>query len=139
MYTELELNDEWTRDVLFNVMFHQEESFMTQESWMNYIVKSPDIKTGLFSSLDQVRRFRDLGNKMYQALPNPYLKGWKPSELDNPPQFSDDLPENENEITDILRKCGALSTSPADIAHDKADLDMIQRYCEEFVRKKKSD
>ena len=109
VYTELELNDEWTRDVLFNVMFHQEESFMTQESWMNYIVEYPDIKTGLFSSLDQVRRFRDLGNQMYLHYPNPYLRGWKPAELENPPLIPDDIPDSEADIPAMRKTSGGFS------------------------------
>ena len=100
------------------------------------VLKNHDFIASQLRSLEQVRRFRDLGNRMYRALPNPYLKGWKPAELDNPPQFYDDSPEDEAEIADILRKNGSFSVSPPDIAQDRADLDMIQRYCEEFVRKK---
>lgn len=53
-----------------------------------------------FQTVEQVWRFRDLGNRLYQALPHPVLRGWKPYNIENAPRLHDDNPERDEDIPD---------------------------------------
>ena len=33
-------------------------------------------------------------------MPNPVLRGWKPSEIENPPALPDEIPEKDEDIPD---------------------------------------
>ena len=50
--------------------------------------------------MEQVEKFRDLGNRLYRVMPNPVLKGWRPCDLQNPPVLPDALPDSEEDIPD---------------------------------------
>ena len=100
---ELGLNDEWIRQLVRDCTFHQPVALCEKESWVMSVLRAESYGKIHFQTIEQVKRFRDLGNRLYQVLPNPVLKGWKPSELDNPPALLDDIPEKDEDIPDKRR------------------------------------
>ena len=101
---ELNLNDEWIKQLLDDCVLIQPYSLCNGESWVEGILRMESYGKIRFQTVEQVARFRDLGNRLYQALPNPVLKGWKPCELENPPLLSDDIPEKDEDIPDSRAK-----------------------------------
>ena len=107
LQTELGLDDKKARLTVSFVRDRQEQSFWFQESWVTDFLDGYDAKGELFNTVEQVKRFRDLANSMYQNLPNPFLRGWKPAEVDNPPELPDDLPRFirlKTETVDLTKK-----------------------------------
>lgn len=97
---ELGLDDEWGRQLVHDCAFLQPTALYEGESWVMAVLRSEDFGKIHFKTIEQVRRFRALGNRFYQAMPNPVLRGWKPSEIDNPPALLDDIPERDEDIPD---------------------------------------
>lgn len=97
---ELGLDDEWAEQLVHDCVFSQPNALCDGKSWVMEVLSQERYGKIQFRTLEQVRRFRDLGNKLYQAMPNPVLKGWKPSELDHPPALLDDIPEKDEDIPD---------------------------------------
>ncbi len=107
LQSDLGLDDKKARLTVSFVRDRQEQSFWFQESWVTDFLDGYDAKGELFSTVEQVKRFRDLANSMYQNLPNPFLRGWKPAEVENPPELPDELPRFirlKTETVDLTKK-----------------------------------
>ena len=98
--TELFLDDGWSDQLVDDCILYQPTALYEGSSWVNMVLSTEMYGKIRFQTVEQVRRFRDLGNRLYQALPNPVLKGWKPSEVENPPVLKDDIPESDEDIPD---------------------------------------
>lgn len=98
--TELGLDDEWTTQLVDDCLFLQPSALCEGKSWVMLLLGSEKYGKIHFRTIEQIERFRTLGNRLYQVLPNPVLRGWKPNEIDNPPALLDDIPEKEEEIPD---------------------------------------
>lgn len=96
--TEFDLDDSWGRQLLHNCIFSQPASICDGTSWVKDALSQEDNGQIHFRTIEQVKRFRDLGNRFYQVFPNPILKGWKPSEVENAPILIDDIPERAEDI-----------------------------------------
>lgn len=70
------------------------------ESWVISVLRGEAYGKIHFRTIEQVKRFRELGTRFFEAMPNPVLRGWKPSEIENPPVLPDDIPEKEEDIPD---------------------------------------
>lgn len=104
-HKELGLDCEEAWDMVSDTMSSQERALWFNESWVIDFIKSSAFKGTLrFKSPEQFRRFRDLGNNMYRNLPNPYLRGWKPAEFENPPALPDDFPKTKADMIRIMRE-----------------------------------
>lgn len=97
---ELQLDEEWTIQLLDDCGLNQPYALFKGTSWVIEALQMERFGKIQFKTIDQVERFRDLGNQLYQALPNPVLKGWKPSDLENAPVPCDDIPEKAEDIPD---------------------------------------
>ena len=97
---ELGLDDEWSRQLLNDCKLSQADALCEGSSWVQSVLNMESYGKIHFQTVDQVKRFRDLGNKLYLAIPNPVLKGWRPADLENPPLPSDDIPEKDEDIPD---------------------------------------
>ena len=96
--TEFELDDEWANDLVFECIFSQWLSLLEGDSWvMNVLIHVADGKMQ-FKTIEQVKRLRELGNSLYQVVPNPFLRGWKAMDLDNPLLPLDDIPYCDEDI-----------------------------------------
>ena len=51
-----------------------------------------------FKTVSQVERFRTLGTALYQRLPNPLFRGWRPIDVENPPKLPDEIPRRDKDI-----------------------------------------
>ena len=100
----LDHHEDWKAVIL--TMMAQEESLHTQKSWvLTFFMRSGEIESGMeIRSLKQIRLFRDLGNRMFRAVPNQYLRGWKPKEVDIPLTPPDDLPEDDAGLFHVLNE-----------------------------------
>ena len=98
--TELGLGDEWVRQLVHDCYFQQPTALYENDSWVIRVLQMESYGKIHFRTVEQVKSFRELGNRLYQVLPNPVLKGWKPSELDHPPVLLDDIPEKDEDIPD---------------------------------------
>jgi|GEM_PF-5908996 len=98
--TELGLDDEWCEQLAHDCIFHQALALCDNKSWVMGVLESERYGKIHFRTVDQVRRFRDLGNGAYLVMPNPVLRGWPPAEIDHPPVLSDDIPERDEDIPD---------------------------------------
>ena len=96
--TELGLDDEWSRQLVQDCVFRQPSSLCDGESWIMSVLMQESFGKIQFRNLEQVRRYRELGNRFYQAFPNPVLRGWKPRDIENPPVLPDDIPERDEDI-----------------------------------------
>ena len=99
-WNELGLDDEWVSQLLDDCQLSQGDALFDGSSWVQEVLKMESFGKIHFQTVDQVKRFRDLGNKLYHAIPNPVLKGWRPADLENPPLPSDDIPEKDEDIPD---------------------------------------
>lgn len=97
---ELGLDEEWGVQLLDDCQLCQTDALCKGSSWVQEVLKMESFGKIHFQTVDQVKRFRDLGNKLYQAIPNPLLKGWRPADLENPPLPLDDIPEKDEDIPD---------------------------------------
>ena len=97
---ELGLDDEWVEQLLDDCRLCQGYALCDRKSWVKEVLKLESYGKIRFTSIEQVRRFRDLGNQLYRAMPNPVLKGWKPADLEACPRLPDDIPETIEEIPD---------------------------------------
>lgn len=98
---ELGLDEEGIREMVDLTMLSQGISLCTGESWvMNLLNQLRWGGVAQFTTIEQISRYRDLGNRLYQVLPNPVLKGWRPCDLKKAPAPKDDIPEDEEDIPD---------------------------------------
>ena len=95
---ELGLDEEWSVQLLDDCQLSQAEALCDGSSWVQSVLEMESYGKIHFQTVDQVKRLRDLGNKLYQVIPNPVLKGWRPVDLKNPPLPLDDIPEKDEEI-----------------------------------------
>lgn len=98
--SEWGLEDDWARQLVQDCVFQQPLAFCDRKSWVMGVLDMEQYGKIHFRTVDQVERFRELGNKLYQVLPNPVFRGWKPKEIDNPPALLDDIPERDEDIPD---------------------------------------
>ena len=97
----LGLDDEWCTQLVDDCLLSQPNALCDGESWVMSVLNSEQFGKIQFRTLGQVKRFRTLGNSLYQVVPNPILRGWKPSEIDNPPVLLDDIPNSSEDIPDM--------------------------------------
>ena len=100
----LQLNDSWADQLLHDCSFQQANALCEGKSWVILALKLEAYGKIHFKTMEQVKQFRDLGNQLYQVLPNPVLKGWKPSELKDCPSLLDDIPERVEDIPDYRQE-----------------------------------
>lgn len=95
---ELGLDEEWADQLVNDCFLCQPMALCEGRSWVKAVLDSEAFGKIRFQTIEQIERFRDLGNKLYQVTPNPVLRGWKPAEIDNPPMLQDDIPERAEDI-----------------------------------------
>ena len=95
---DLHLDDEWAEQLLDDCQFNQATALCEGKSWVQEVLFQESYAQIRFSTVEQVEKFRALGNQLYRVLPNPVLKGWKPTELESPPILLDDIPERDEDI-----------------------------------------
>ena len=61
-------------------------------SWVEDVIAQEKYSGIKFQTIEQLRRLQTLGNRLYQVLPNPVLRGWRPTEIENPPVLPDAIP-----------------------------------------------
>jgi hypothetical protein len=98
--TEFGLDDDWAIQLVHDCSMFQPNALIEKESWVMSVLRSEQFGKIHFRTIDQVERFRELGNRLYLALPNPVFKGWKPTEIGNAPALLDDIPASAEEIPD---------------------------------------
>lgn len=97
---EFGLDDGWCRQLVSDCVLNQPIALCEGESWVMSVLRGEAYGKIHFRTIEQVRRFRELGNRFYEAMPNPVLRGWKPSEIENPPALPDEIPERDEDIPD---------------------------------------
>ena len=97
---ELGLDDDWTRQLVDDCVLYQPIALCEGKSWVMSVLRGEAYGKIHFRTIEQVKRFRELGTRFYEAMPNPVLRGWKPSEIENPPVLPDDIPEKDEDIPD---------------------------------------
>ena len=97
---ELGLDDAWEVQLLDDCALNQPYALLEDDSWVMKVLKQEKFGKIRFKTIDQVKRFRDLGNALYWALPNPVLRGWRPCDLEKSPVPKDDIPEKDEDIPD---------------------------------------
>ena len=102
--TELALNDSWVKQLVEDCSFNQPLSFCEGKSWVMGILHQEQYGKIHFRTIEQVKRFRELGNNLYRVIPNPVFRGWKPVEINNPPVLLDDIPKKDEDIPDGRKK-----------------------------------
>ena len=98
--TELGLDDGWAQQLVDDCVLLQPMALCEGKSWVMSLLDSEKFGDIHFYTVEQVERFRTLGNRLYQVLPNPVLRGWKPNEIENPLLPLDDIPEKDEDIPD---------------------------------------
>ena len=98
--TELGLNDAWARQLIDDCIFNQPKALCEGKSWVMEVLQQEKLGKIHFRTIEQIKRFRELGNKLYLVTPNPILRGWKPTEIESPPVLLDDIPEKDEDIPD---------------------------------------
>lgn len=98
--TELGLDSEWCEQLAHDCVFHQALALCDNQSWVMTILFQERYGKIHFRTIDQVSRFRELGNKLYQVAHNPVLRGWSSAEIENPPTLRDEIPEKDEDIPD---------------------------------------
>jgi hypothetical protein len=122
---EFDLDEEWETQLIKDCMLSQPYALCDEKSWVMSVLRSEGYGKIHFRTLRQVRRFRELGNRLYLALPNPVFKGWKPTEIANAPVLLDDIPAWADEIPDERAKANRLraplsnllKSGPAPVQH----------------------
>ena len=97
---EFGLEDDWCRQLVDDCVLNQPIALYDGKSWVMSVLHGESLGKIHFRTIAQVKRFRELGNRFYAAMPNPVLRGWKPSEIENPPVLPDDIPEKDEDIPD---------------------------------------
>lgn len=95
---ELNLDDEWAQQLVDDCVLTQPYSLCNGTSWVMEVLRQEKFGKIQFRTIEQVERFRDLGNRFYQVLPNPVFRGWKPEDIENAPVLLDDIPEKDEDI-----------------------------------------
>ena len=98
--TSLGLDDEWAQQLLDDCVLCQPYALCDETSWVMSVLRQESYRKIHFRTIEQVERFRDLGNRLYQVVPNPVLRGWKPIEFKDAPVLPDDIPEKDEDIPD---------------------------------------
>ncbi len=100
---ELQLDDEFATQLVFDCYFSQSYSLFNGKSWVMSVLDVETFGPVEFHTVKQLQQYRELGNKLYQVLPNPVLRGWKPMEIENPPVVPDAIPERDEDIPYVDR------------------------------------
>ena len=115
---ELGLDAEMIRELVDMTMFSQASSLCEGDSWVMSLLRQLRWESAInFSSMEQLSRFRDIANRLYQVLPNPVLKGWRPCDLEHPPVLPDDLPEDLEEYQSNREKMKRLVNGLRQLVH----------------------
>ena len=115
---ELGLDAEMIRELVDMTLFSQASSLCEGDSWVMSLLSQLRWESAInFSSMEQLSRFRDIANRLYQVLPNPVLKGWIPCDLEHPPVLPDDLPEDLEELKSNREKMKRLVNGLRQLVH----------------------
>jgi len=98
--SELGIDDGLAKQLVSDCVFEQPNALCEKRSWVEIILQAEKFGQIHFQTIEQIKQFRELGTKLYHVLPNPVLKGFKPSQVENPPTLLDDIPEREEDIPD---------------------------------------
>ena len=98
--TELGLDEEWSTQLADDCILNQPYSLCNKESWVMSVLRSERYGKIHFRTVEQIRRFRELGNRFYHVMPNPVLRGWAPADIERPPVLPDNIPEKDEDIPD---------------------------------------
>ncbi len=98
--TELGLDNEWAEQLVHDCLLVQPTALCEGRSWVMEVLRMEQYGQIHFRTIEQIECFRILGNKLYQVMPNPVLRGWKPIETENPLVLLDDIPEKVEDIPD---------------------------------------
>ena len=104
---EFGLDDDWCRQLVDDCVLNQPIALYEGKSWVMGVLNGESYGKIHFRTIEQVKRFRELGTRFYEAMPNPVLRGWKPSEIENPPVLPDDIPEKDEDIPDMRKTMDA--------------------------------
>ena len=132
---ELKLDDEWARQLVDDCVLNFSNSLYEKKSWVMDVLQQEQYGKIRFRTVDQVKSFRDLGNSLYQVIPNPVLRGWKPTEVDNPPVLLDAIPEKDDEIPDGRPEMDAFFAQYG--GREKVSQLLMQRFSEGAPKKRK--
>ena len=132
---ELKLDDEWARQLIDDCVLNFSNSLYEKKSWVMDVLQQEQYGKIRFRTVDQVKNFRDLGNSLYQVMPNPILRGWKPTEVDNPPVLLDSIPEKDEDIPDGRPEMDAFFAQYG--GREKVGQLLMQRLSEAGQKKKK--
>ena len=113
--SELGLDDKISEELLIDCQLAQPYSLYEGISWVKFVLKKEQFGRIHFQTIDQVKRFRELGNELYLVLPNPVLRGWMPAEIENAPVPVDDIPERQEDIPDSHQDMDKLSALLRDL------------------------
>ena len=105
---DMGLDSEWALQLADDCILNQPYALMEGESWVMKVLRQEQYGKIQFRTIEQVKRYRALGNKMYQVMPNPVFRGWKPSETKNAPALPDDIPGKDEDIPDRRREMDAI-------------------------------
>ena len=94
----LGLDDEWAQQLLDDCLLSQPNALCDRQSWVMSVLQQERYGKIHFRTIEQIMRFRALGNSFYRVIPNPVLRGWKPEEVENAPKLPDDVPEKSEVI-----------------------------------------
>ncbi len=106
--TELGLDDEWARQLVHDCIQSQPYALCDHGSWVMDVLQMERYGKIHFHTIEQVKRFRELGNQFYAVRPNPVFRGWKPVDVENAPALPDDIPESDRDIPDERPQMDAL-------------------------------
>lgn len=98
---ELGKKEERGKELAEEIRFMQNCALCEGKSWVQSILNTWQYGEKTFKTLEQVKQCRELGNKLYQVMPNPVLCGWKPTDIANAPIPKDDIPERDEDIPSI--------------------------------------
>ena len=132
---ELTLDDEWAKQLVDDCVLNFSNSLYEKKSWVMDVLQQEQYGKIHFRTVEQVKLFRELGNSLYLVMPNPVLRGWKPTEVDNPPVLLDAIPEKDDEIPDGRPEMDALFAQYG--GREKVGQLLMQRLSEAGQKKKK--
>ena len=108
---EFGVDDDWAEQLVDDCAHSQQYALIEGNSWVMMVLHQESFGKLHFRTVEQVRRFRELGNRLYWVWPSPVCKGRKPSELADPPVPADDIPASDEDIPDhrpIMRNLSGL-------------------------------
>ena len=132
--TELGLDRKWSNELIQHCTFCQPSALCDGTSWVINILHQIRMSKIQFHTVDQVARFRELGNEFYQVYPNPVLRGWRPMEIENAPVLPDDIPEKDEDIPKRLDFMDDLFKQFGD--RESAGEEFLKRIQEELPKRK---